>query len=129
MSQPTTLLSRFSSLTLALGLLGGAVLVLAQRFFLPGKHLLIVVAVLLVAIIGVVRAEKIASFSTRFFVVLGAFTITLFASFVSTLLRTGLPPSPVLGTGWRLGVLVLVGLALSLPATRLAQPPARPSAP
>ena len=111
------------SLTLALGALGGATLVLADGLVGNGKYILIPYALLVVGMVAVLRGERIAAFSARFAVGLGAFTISSLALYVAIAMSPTTASLPLLGHGWRLAMVLLFGVLVSLPAARISAPP------
>lgn len=111
---------RFFGLTLALGVLGGAVLVLGNMLVGFGKFILVPYFLVVVAAIVVIRAERIAGFSHRLAVTFGAFMISSLALYLSVVLAVGAADLSFLGHLWRLALLASIGLAVSLPGARLA---------
>jgi hypothetical protein len=111
------------TLALSLGVLGGAVVVLSFLFFTPGKYLLIPYAMVVVTTTAIIRAERIAPFAHRFIVGLGAFMMTSIALYVAAGVSANVASLSILGHAWRLGFLLAVGVAVNLPAARIAQPP------
>jgi hypothetical protein len=117
--------SRFiqnASLAAALGVFGGTILVLSHVFFTPGKYLLIPYSLVVIATTVVVRAEHIAAFRDRFAVGFGSFAIASLALYVAVSVSPASGHVPLLGHAWRLGLLAAIGVAINLPAARLAGP-------
>lgn len=115
---------RSLSLALALGALGGAVLVLSAMFFTPGKNLLLPYALVVVGSLVAILAEGMAAFSERFLTGLLAFLLSSLALYVSFALSPAVAQVGILGHTWRIGLLVGIGAVISLATARLAAPPA-----
>lgn len=115
------------SLATALGVFGAAVLVLSHMFFTRGKYLLIPYAVFVVASTAVIRAEQLLRFRERFAIGLGAFTIASVVFYIALLLSPQTVHLSLLGHAWRVAFIVAIGVAINLPAARLAAPVERSS--
>jgi hypothetical protein len=74
---------RTVSLAVALGVVGGAVIVLSHMFFTPGKYVLIPYSAVIVGATLAVRAEMLASFAERFTTGLLAFVLYAGAHYVA----------------------------------------------
>jgi hypothetical protein len=109
---------------LALGALGGALLVLGNLLVGSGKYVVALYFLLVLGVIVSARAERIAAFRARFAVVVGALAISSLALYLSIVLRQESGAISLPGHAWRFGVLSLITLAIALPATRVAAPPA-----
>jgi hypothetical protein len=110
------------SLAAALGVFGGTLLVLSFVFFTPGKYLLIPYSLVVIATTVVVRAEHIAAFRDRFAVGFGSFAIASLALYIAVSASAASAHLSLLGHAWRLGLLAAIGVAVNLPAARLAGP-------
>jgi len=110
------------SLLAALGVFGGTILVLCHVFFTPGKYLLIPYSLVVMATTVVVRAEQIAAFRDRFAVSFGSFMIASLALYIAVAASPASAHVSLLGHAWRLGLLAAIGVAVNLPAARLAGP-------
>lgn len=110
------------TLALSLGVLGGAVVVLSFLFFTPGKDLLIPYAAVVVTTTAIIRAERLTPYLQRFVVGLSAFMITAIALYGAVGVSANSASVSIVGHAWRLGILFAVGLAVNLPAARVAQP-------
>lgn len=115
---------RSLSLALALGALGGAMLVLCDMFLTPGKYLLIPYALVALGSLLAIRAERLASFSERFATGFLTFVLASLPLYVSVALSPAVAPLGLLGHAWRFGLLVGLGAAISLASARVAAPPA-----
>lgn len=111
--------ARSFSLAIALGVVGGAILVLSHVFFTPGKYLLIPYAAVVLGTTAVIRAEHLASFAERFMAGLTAFMIASLALYVRIGFETG--GLPWAGHAWRIGVMLGIGVAINLATARLAR--------
>lgn len=110
---------RIVTFALALGLLGGAALILSQSFITPGKYLLVTYAVVVIGSLVALRTEGIEPFGGRFVAAFLAFAVYggLHYVFVS---MTASGEVGALGHLWRVGILGGVGVAVSLASARLA---------
>ncbi|HEY8182818.1 MAG TPA: hypothetical protein VII32_11290 [Thermoanaerobaculia bacterium] len=114
---------RIVSLAVALGVVGGAVIVLSHMFFTPGKYVLITYAVVIVGATLAVRAERLASFAERFATGLLAFALYAGAHYVAVSFSPGVSSLGLLGHAWRLALLLGIGAVINLATARLASPP------
>ena len=117
---------RSLSLVLALGILGGAVLVLSAMFFTPGKYILIPYAAVVLGSLLAVRAERMPSFGARFGTGLLAFLLSSLALYLKV---ASSPDASQLGVGahgLRLMFLVGLGVPISLATARVASPSEHP---
>jgi hypothetical protein len=117
----TRLSARSLSTALALGAFGGAVLALSELFLTSGKYILIPYALVVLGITLAVRAERLTQFSERFRVTLLAFMLASLVLYVTVTIRAD--SAVTWGHTWRLAFLLLVGVAVSLPAAVLARAP------
>lgn len=115
---------RSLSLAVALGVLGGATLVLSAMFFTPGKYLLIPYALVVLGSPVAIRAEGMVAFSERFLTGLLAFVLSSLALYVAIALSPAVAQVGFLGHAWRVGLLVGIGALVSLATARVAAPPA-----
>jgi hypothetical protein len=111
------------SLAIALGVLGGTVLVLSFAFFTPGKDLLITYTVVILATTAVIRAEGLASWFERFAAGLIPFIIASLALYVAVAVDPHSASISFLGHAWRLALLVGVGVAINFATARVAASP------
>ncbi len=113
---------------IALGLLGGGALIVTVMNTNRGPVVLITYALLVIVTAIYVRAQRIRNFSHRFAFTLGAFmfaTVILYL-FVGIVSAKTINIIPVLGHAWRIGLMLLIGGALSaavatLTATRIQE--------
>jgi hypothetical protein len=113
--------ARNLSLALALGVFGAAVLVLSFVFFTPGKYLLIPYAGVVLATTAVIRAEHLRDFRDRFAIGFLSFIIASISLYVAVALSPHASRVPLLGHAWRIALLLAVGVAINLPAARIAK--------
>lgn len=113
------------SLAVALGVPGGAVLILSQYFFTPGKFLLIPYAAVVLGTMLAIRNEGIVSFNDRFMTGLLAFVIYAGAHYVFLVMSPKTMSIGFLGHAWRLAFLIGVGVIINLAMARLSAHPAR----
>jgi hypothetical protein len=113
------------SFALALGAFGGAVLVLSLLWFVGrrGSAILLPYAAVVLGMTVAIRAERFSHFAERFLVGLLAFMIASIALYVAVVVRLPSSGIPVWAHAWRLAFLVGLGVAINLPAARLAAPP------
>ncbi len=112
------------TLTLALGTLSAAVLVLYYHFFARGKDLLFVYAFLAIATGVILKTSRIESFAERFAVGLGSFMIATLAHYIYIVTidnPSALLGIAVFGHAWRLGFMLLVGTILNLALARITK--------
>ncbi len=114
---------RSLSLAVALGALGGSVLVLSAMFFTPGKFILVPYAAVVLGTLVAIRAERIHSFAGRFATGLLAFGISSVALYVAVASSTAASPLGIAGHAWRLVFIVGIGALINLATARLAHPP------
>lgn len=113
-----------ATLTLALGFLGAATLILGNWFVSSGPLLLLVYALVVVATTWLIRLERMSSYAERFLVGLGVFGISSLGLYVAVSLDPASSDSiTVLGHAWRLGALLLIGAAVNLATARVAEAP------
>lgn len=112
-----------ATLTLALGVLGGMLLVAFGALAGTGIVLLIPYALLVGGVGVIIRAEHIVAFWARFGIVLGAFVISSVVLYVALVLSPATPPLSLLEHGWRLGAILLIGIVVSLPLARVTGHP------
>ena len=110
------------SLSVALGVVGGTVIVLSHVFFTPGKYVLIPYAAVIVGATLAVRAERLASFGERFATGLLAFVLYAGAHYVALGFSPGVSSLGLLGHAWRLAFLIGVGAVINLATARLSAP-------
>jgi len=115
---------RSVSLSVALGVLGGVVLVLGYVFFTPGKYLLLPYGAVVLATTLAIRAERLTSFVERFTTGLLSFLVSSIALYVAVALSPSAGSPDVGGHLWRLTFLVAVGALINLATARLARAPA-----
>lgn len=113
---------RSLSLAVALGVLGGATLVLSALYFTTGKYLLLPYALVVLGSLVAIRAEGMAAFSERFLTGLLAFVLSSLALYVSVALSPAVGHVGLLGHAWRLGLLVVIGAVVSLATATVAAP-------
>lgn len=111
------------TLTLALGALGAATLIVGNWFADSGPFIVPIYALLIGVNTLIIRLEKIRPFGERFVVGLAAFVISSLGLYVSIMFDPDSAAISVLGHAWRLGALVLVGVAINLPTARIAEVP------
>jgi hypothetical protein len=122
-----TLSWRGLSLALALGAFGGAVLVFASGVRWFGPAMILPYAAVVLGTTVAIRAERFSHFAERFFVGLLAFMIASLAVYVAVIVQLPSSGIPVWHHAWRLAFLAGVGVAINLPAARLAAPPPTPA--
>jgi hypothetical protein len=108
---------------MSLGVLGGVILVLCYTFFTPGKYLLIPYAAVVIAATIMIRAEHVVAFRERFVIGLSSFMLASLALYVAVGLSPHTASVGLLGHSWRIAFLLMLGMAINLPAARLASPP------
>jgi hypothetical protein len=113
---------RSLSLAVSLGVFGGAVLVLSYVFFTPGKYLLIPYAAVVIAATVMIRAERVVAFPERFVIGLSSFMMASLALYVAVSFSPHTASLGVPGHSWRIAFLLVVGIAVNLPAARVASP-------
>lgn len=114
---------RLLSLTIALGILGGASLIIANAFFTPGKEILIPYAFIVLLSAIVLRGEKIVSFRNRFLALLSVFMLSTSALHFAIGLSPHSLDLSALGHLWRFGAMLAIGIGISLPMARITKPP------
>jgi hypothetical protein len=115
---------------LALGALGGALLITTSALTRRGPLIFVPYAALVVAGFAYLRVEQVRPFRLRFAMSLGSFmvaTLIVYAFIGFVTARTALK-IPLLGHAWRLGGMLLIGSILSgavaqLSATKEPHPP------
>jgi hypothetical protein len=117
---------RSLSLAVALGVLGGAVLVLSAIFFTPGKFILVPYAAVVLGTLVAIRAERIQSFAGRFATGLLAFSISSIALYVAVASSAATSPLGVAAHAGRLAFVVGIGALINLATARLAHASERP---
>lgn len=118
-----TITKRQSTLTLALGTLGAAALILGNRLVDSGPHILVVYALVIGAATLLIRLERIGSYRQRFAVGLGTFMISSLGLYVSIAFAPNSASLSALGHAWRLAALLFIGIAVSLVTARIAEVP------
>ena len=118
-----TLSGRGLSLALALGAFGGAVLVYAYAVRWGGPALILPYAAVVLGTTVAIRAERFSHFAERFLVGLLAFMLASLAVYVAVIVQLRVSGIPVWHHAWRLAFLFGVGVAINLPAAKLAAPP------
>jgi hypothetical protein len=109
------------SFTLALGLLGGAALVVTVWTTSRGPVVLVPYAVLVLVTAGYLRLERVQHFARRFSLALGSFmvaTIVLYL-FIGLVSAKTLFVISLWGHAWRLGIMLAIGAALSAAVAQL----------
>lgn len=109
------------SFALALGLLGGGALITTVWTTTRGPLVLVPYAVLVLAAAIYLRVERVQHFGRRFALALGAFmfaTVLLYLFIGLVAAKTLFLISP-LGHTWRLGLMLLIGGALSAAVAQL----------
>ena len=117
----TTLSGRSLSTVLALGAFGGAVLALSDVFLTPGKWILVPYALVVVGLTVAIRGERLPHFSERFVTTWLAFMLASLVLYVTVMVRAD--NAITFGHIWRLAFLLIVGVAVSLPAAVLSRGP------
>jgi hypothetical protein len=108
-----------------MGLLGGALLVVANSTIGSGKQILLPYALLLILVAAITRAERIASHVARFVVLLATFVLSTGCLYVVIALSPASSSLPLLGHVWRLAFVVGLGALLALPLARVTEAPDR----
>jgi hypothetical protein len=106
---------------LALGLLGGGALIIAEWVIRRGPFMLIPYAILLLVAAVYLRVEQVPDFGRRFALTLGAFmfaTVVLYVFIGLVTAKTLFIISPW-GHVWRLGIMLFTGIALSAAVAQL----------
>ncbi|HEX6086500.1 MAG TPA: hypothetical protein VF266_18370 [Thermoanaerobaculia bacterium] len=110
---------RSASLAAALGVLGGATLVLSAAFFSPGKYILLPYALFVVATGVVLKSCRVTQYSARFAIGLASFLIasTALYVFISMSVSTTIPWH---GHLWRFLFLLGLGAAIHAAVARVS---------
>ena len=116
---------RLATLTLSMGLLGGALLVVANSTIGSGSQILLPYALLLILAAAITRAERIASHVARFVVLLATFVLSTGCLYVAVALSPASSSLSFLGHVWRLAFVVGLGALLALPLARVTEAPDR----
>ena len=106
---------------LALGLLGGGALIITEWTARRGQFILITYAILVLVAAAYIRVEQVQHFRNRFALTLGAFmfaTLVLYVFIGLVTAKTLFVISPA-GHAWRLGVMLLIGAAVSAAVAQL----------
>lgn len=111
------------TLMLALGVLGGTVIILSQMFFLRGKYLLLAYAGVVIATGIILKTTKVTRYGQRFGIGLGAFMLASLSHYVFLQVaeRTSLTPLTFLGHTWRIGFMLVIGAAINLALARVTE--------
>jgi uncharacterized membrane protein len=117
----TTLSARSLSTAFALGAYGGAVLALSDALLTPGKGIVVTYALVVLGLILAIRAERLTQFSERFVTTLLAFMLASLVLYVTVMIRAD--AAITFGHISRLAFLLMVGVAVSLPAAVLSRAP------
>lgn len=106
---------------LALGLLGGGALIMTAWTTTRGPLVLVPYAVLVLVTAVYLRVERVQHFGRRFALALGAFMIAtvLLYLFIGLVDAKTLFMISLLGHSWRLGLMLLLGIALSAAVAQL----------
>lgn len=112
---------RLTTLTLSMGLLGGGLLVVWSRTIGAGKEILLAYALLLILAAALTRAERIASYGTRFVVLLATFVLSTGCLYLVIALSPSSSDLSVLEHAWRLAFVVGLGALLALPLARVTE--------
>jgi hypothetical protein len=118
---PGTATQRPVAFALALGLLGGGALITTVWTTTRGPLVLVPYTVLVLVAAIYLRVERVQHFARRFSLVLGAFmfaTVLLYL-FIGLVAAKTLPVISPLGHAWRLGLMLLIGSALSAAVAQL----------
>ena len=111
------------SLALALGSLGGLLLICVTAFLGSGPKILVGFAAITLTCILVIRAERIDSFKKRFGISMGSFVLSTLLVYLALVVS---PQTAVLSVGehsWRLFFVLAVSALVSLPVARLSRSP------
>jgi hypothetical protein len=111
---------RSLSLAVALGGLGGAVLILSAMFLTPGKYILIPYSAVVLGTLFAIRAERVPSFAQRFNTGLLAFVISSFVLYVSLAISPATSRLGASGHALRFALIVGVGAVINLATARVA---------
>ena len=106
---------------IALGFIGGAALIVATVVTTRGPLQLLPYVALVLATAAYLRLEGVRGFMRRFGIALGAFmlaTVVLYL-FIGLVHARTLFSIPLLGHAWRLGLMLLIGGALSAAVAQL----------
>ena len=110
---------RSASLAAALGVLGGATLVLSAAFFARGKYILLPYALFVVATGIVLKSCRVTEYSSRFFIGLTAFFVASMALYVY--IGTNVSSTiPWHGHLWRILVVLGIGAAIHAAVARVS---------
>ena len=107
--------------TLALGLLGGAALIVTSWAISRGPIVLLPYALLVLATAAYLRIEHVQHFARRFSLALGSFmvaTVVLYL-FIGLVAAKSLFVISLWGHAWRLGIMLAIGAALSAAVAQL----------
>ncbi|HXH90326.1 MAG TPA: hypothetical protein VNN25_02010 [Thermoanaerobaculia bacterium] len=107
--------------TLALGLLGGAALIVTSSAISRGPIVLLPYALLVLATAVYLRIEHVQHFARRFSLALGSFmvaTVVLYL-FIGLVAAKSLFVISLWGHAWRLGIMLAIGAALSAAVAQL----------
>lgn len=107
---------------LALGLLGAGAIITTVWNTSRGPRVLIPYAVLILVTAVFLRVERVQHFSRRFAIALGAFmcATVIFYLFVGLVTAKTLFVISLWGHAWRLGLMLLIGSALSAAVAQLS---------
>ncbi len=106
---------------LSLGLLGGGALIATVSLSTRGPLIYIPYAAIVLASAAYLRFERVQPFATRFGLSLGAFMVAtiLLYLFIGLFHAKTLFVISLLGHAWRLGLMLLIGSALSAAVAQL----------
>lgn len=110
---------RSASLAAALGVLGGATLVLSAAFFASGKHILLPYALFVVATGVVLKSCRVEEYSTRFFIGVTSFLVASMALYVYIAMNVS-TSIPWHGHLWRIAVVLGIGAAIHAAVARVS---------
>jgi hypothetical protein len=106
-----------------MGLLGGGLLVVWISTIGAGKEILLPYALLLILAGALTRAERIASYSTRFAVLLATFVLSSGCLYLVIALSPRSSDLSVLEHAWRIAFVVGLGALLALTLARVTEAP------
>jgi hypothetical protein len=104
-----------------MGLLGGALLVVANSTIGSGSQILLPYALLLILAAAITRAERIPFHLARFVVLLATFVLSTGCLYLAVALSPASSSLSFLGHVWRLAFVVGLGALLALPLARVTE--------
>lgn len=112
---PGTATQQPIAFVLSLGLLGGAALIATVSLSRRGPLIYVPYAAIVLTSAAFLRLERVQPFLRRFELALGAFMVAtvLLYLFIGLIQARTLFQISALGHGWRLGLMLLIGSALS----------------